>query len=152
MVETTWWSYVQSLIGDDSPAEAASRAGFDKSAFTRWKKGANADPAFVVRLARAYGADVLEGLVAAGTITSREAGGAGRQAAPRELLRAVPDELLVREVMRRIQAGSRSPLYSVAVDGDSHDYAELITLNPAASDADGNYDPDAEVEAQQDQP
>ena len=65
-MSTDWWDYVQDVIGDDSYTDAANRAGFDKSAFSRWRKGAKADPAFAVALARGYGANVLEALVAAG--------------------------------------------------------------------------------------
>ncbi|AEI11857.1 hypothetical protein Celgi_1338 [Cellulomonas gilvus ATCC 13127] len=154
MVETSWWTYVQELIGDDSPAEAAARAGFDKSAFTRWKKGANADPAFVVRLVRAYGGSVLEGLVAAGTITNREAGLMGRAPSPRIALQAAPDDLLLSEVQRRMGRADLSwPRdSSAAIEYDDGELGHLITLNPAASDADADHDPDAEVEAQQSEP
>jgi DNA-binding Xre family transcriptional regulator len=37
-------------------------------------------------------------------------------------------------------------------DNGADDIDDLITLNPAASDPADGYDPDAEVEAQQDQP
>lgn len=74
MTETRWWRYVNRLLGDDSYSAAADRAKFDKSAFTRWKKGAAADPAFVVKLARAYNANVLEALVEAEFLTEEEAG------------------------------------------------------------------------------
>lgn len=74
MESTNWWNYVEVLIGEDTYSEAASKAGFDKSAFTRWKQGARADPDFVVKIARAYKTSVLEALVAADFITSDEAG------------------------------------------------------------------------------
>lgn len=73
MTNTRWWRYVNRLLGDDSYSAAADRAKFDKSAFTRWKKGASADPAFVVKLARAYGANVLDALVEAEFLTEDEA-------------------------------------------------------------------------------
>lgn len=82
MEETRWWRYVKSLIGNDTFKAAASRAGFNQSAFSRWSRGAAADPAFAVKLARAYGVDVLEALVEAEFITEAEAGrsSAGGQA------------------------------------------------------------------------
>jgi len=49
-MSTDWWDYVQDVIGDDSYTDAANRAGFDKSAFSRWRKGAKADPAFAQRV------------------------------------------------------------------------------------------------------
>ncbi len=73
MTETRWWKYVERVIGHDPFSTAASKAGFDKSAFTRWKRGAAADPAFAVKLARAYGSSVLEALVEAELITAEEA-------------------------------------------------------------------------------
>ena len=73
MKNTRWWQYVNRLLGDDSYSAAADKAGFDKSAFTRWKKGAAADPAFVVKLARAYNKNVLEALVEAEFLTEDEA-------------------------------------------------------------------------------
>lgn len=73
MQSTRWWDYITGIIGDSTYSQAATKAGFDKSAFTRWKKGARADPDFVVKIARAYNANVLEALVAAGFITEAEA-------------------------------------------------------------------------------
>ncbi|WP_066527277.1 hypothetical protein [Corynebacterium bouchesdurhonense] len=77
MESTNWWNYVEALIGEDTYSEAAAKAGFDKSAFTRWKQGARADADFAVKLARAYEANVLDALVAAGFITPEEAGATG---------------------------------------------------------------------------
>lgn len=57
--------------------DAARKAGFNQSAFTRWKGGAKADPEFVVKFARAFGLNVLEALVAAEVITQEEAGQPG---------------------------------------------------------------------------
>ena len=57
--------------------DAAKKAGFNQSAFTRWKSGAKADPEFVVKFARAFNLDVLEALVEAEFITPEEAGAGG---------------------------------------------------------------------------
>ena len=57
--------------------DAAKKAGFNQSAFTRWKGGAKADPEFVVKFARAFNLDVLEALVEAEFITPEEAGAGG---------------------------------------------------------------------------
>lgn len=103
MTESDWWKYVERLIGDDNALEAGRRAGFDSSAFTRWRKGGAAAPDFAVKLARAYGANVLEALVAAGTITAEEA--ALREVAPnaREVLREASEDALASEVLRRMK-------------------------------------------------
>lgn len=74
MSESQWWEYVEWLIRPDAASTAAQKAGFDKSAFSRWKNGAPPDPSLVVMLARAYEANPLEALVQAGLITDREAG------------------------------------------------------------------------------
>ena len=73
LMGTRWWEYVTKVIGKDTYSAAANRAGFDKSAFTRWKNGARADPDFVVKFARNYNRNVLEALVAAGFLTDEEA-------------------------------------------------------------------------------
>lgn len=61
-------------MGDDTPTVAAKKADISASNFTRWKQGARADPDFVLKIARAYDADVLEALVAADFLTDEEAG------------------------------------------------------------------------------
>lgn len=53
--------------------EASDRAGFDQSAMTRWKQGANADPKFVVQFARAFNQNVILALAEAELITDDEA-------------------------------------------------------------------------------
>jgi transcriptional regulator with XRE-family HTH domain len=53
--------------------EVADRAGFDQSAMTRWKQGANADPKFVVQFARAFHQNVLKALAEAELISDEEA-------------------------------------------------------------------------------
>ena len=68
-----WWSYVEETLDGNSALEAGRRAGFDSSAFTRWKKGARPDVYFVVKLARAYNRNVLGALAAAEFITDAEA-------------------------------------------------------------------------------
>lgn len=73
MNETRWWTYLQNLMGDQSQLEAAKFIGISKSNITRWKDGARAAPDFVVKVARAYNANVLEALVAAEFITEEEA-------------------------------------------------------------------------------
>lgn len=73
MTETRWWKYLQRLMGDQSQLDAAKFIGISKSNITRWKDGTRAAPDFVVKVARAYDANVLEALVAAEFITEAEA-------------------------------------------------------------------------------
>lgn len=60
-------------MGDQTQLEAARFIGISKSNITRWKDGARAAPDFVVKVARAYKANVLEALVEAEFITEEEA-------------------------------------------------------------------------------
>lgn len=71
--DTKWWTYLKALMGNQTQQEAAKTIGISKSNITRWKAGANADPEFVVKVARAYGANVLEALVEAEFLTEEEA-------------------------------------------------------------------------------
>lgn len=98
-----WWQYVQNLIGSDNFVEAAGRAGFDKSAFSRWKNGAKADPAFAVKLARAYHANPVQALVIAGLLTTEEAQLKEVSKVGKDALRSMSDDELVEEVRRRLR-------------------------------------------------
>lgn len=102
MTATRWWKYLQGLMGDQSQLEAANHIGISKSNITRWKNGAPAAPEFVVKVARAYGANVLHALVEAEFITREEAdlhevpvGGVP--------LHAATDEQLATELLKRLR-------------------------------------------------
>lgn len=68
-----WYDYVLSVTDGLTAKETADRAGFDQSAMTRWKNGANADPKFVVQFARAFHRNVLEALAESELISDDEA-------------------------------------------------------------------------------
>lgn len=70
---TRWYEYVMRVTEGMTARDVATRAGFDESAMTRWKKGLNADPRFVVQFARAFHQNVLLALVEADLITEDEA-------------------------------------------------------------------------------
>ena len=70
---TRWYDYVTRVTEGMTAREVATRAGFDESAMTRWKKGMNADPKFVVQFARAFHRNVLEALAESELITDKEA-------------------------------------------------------------------------------
>lgn len=103
MTDSRWWTYLQRLMGDDNAMTAAQRAGISASNFSRWKKGANADPEFVVKIARAYHANVLEALVEAEFITEDEAGLTEVRVGEQELLRTIDIVPLSEEVTRRVR-------------------------------------------------
>lgn len=71
--QTRWYEYVLRVTEGMTAKEVADRAGFDQSAMTRWKNGANADPKFVVQFARAFNQNVLMALAQADLITDEEA-------------------------------------------------------------------------------
>lgn len=103
MTNTRWWTYLERLMGEDNAMTAANRAGISASNFTRWKKGARADPDFVVKIARAYNANVLEALVESEFITPDEA--QLREINPRkvDVLRSLTDTELAEEQRRRAE-------------------------------------------------
>lgn len=70
---TRWYDYVLRITEGLTAKEAAMKAGFDQSAMTRWKNGANVDPKFAVQLARAFNQNVLLALTEAELITAEEA-------------------------------------------------------------------------------
>lgn len=70
---TRWYDYITRVTEGMTARDVAARAGFDESAMTRWKKGMNADPKFVVQFARAFHQNVLMALVEAELITDEEA-------------------------------------------------------------------------------
>ena len=74
MESTRWWTYLSEVMGDDTATKAAKKTGISASNFTRWKQGANADPEFVVKVARAYKVNVRRALVEANFIAEEEAG------------------------------------------------------------------------------
>jgi hypothetical protein len=104
MTATSWWEYVSDAMGDMSALEAGRKAGFDASAFTRWKKGASPDVSFVVKFARAFELNVLQALVAAEIITEEEAGTHEVRVGAGDALRAASAASLSEEVGRRLIA------------------------------------------------
>ena len=70
---TRWYDYVMRVTEGMTAREVANRGGFDESAMTRWKKGENAAPKFVVQFARAFHQNVLMALSESELITDEEA-------------------------------------------------------------------------------
>ncbi|MDU3110466.1 helix-turn-helix transcriptional regulator [Corynebacterium sp.] len=102
MSSTRWWDYIEPIIGDMTMRDAAKKAGFNQSAFTRWKGGAKADPEFVVKFARAFNLNVLKSLVEAEFITEEEAN--LTEVAPQLDLAQVDAQELLDELQHRIDA------------------------------------------------
>lgn len=100
-----WMDWVDGLIYPDDYTTAARKAGFDKSTMTRWKQGGRPDPDRALMLAREYGANPVEALVATGLLSEAEAQLRTRSA--HEALREVTDDALLNEVEQRIKASKR---------------------------------------------
>jgi transcriptional regulator with XRE-family HTH domain len=102
---TRWYEYITRVYEGMTAREAAARAGFDQSAMTRWKNGANADPRFVVQFARAFNQNVLKALAESELITDEEAN-------LHEVRIGVEDmstQQLLEELARRIDNGNVPP-------------------------------------------
>lgn len=98
-------------MNGQSQLEAAQFIGISKSNITRWKDGTRAAPNFVVKVARAYDANVLQALVEAEFITEEEAslkevtvGGL--------LLEDSTNEQLVQEMLDRLESTPADELAS----------------------------------------
>ena len=101
---TRWYDYILRVTEGMTAKDAATRAGFDQSAMTRWKNGANADPKFVVQFARAFRQNVLNALAESELITDEEAD-------LHEVRIGVADistQQLLEELARRIDNGGRA--------------------------------------------
>ncbi len=104
MTTTRWYRYVADLIAPDNAQTAAAKAGFNASAFSRWKRGASAEPEVVVKLARAYGANVLEALVESELITALESKTYEVPIGRREAIESATDAELLEILSRRAAA------------------------------------------------
>lgn len=111
--------------------DAAKRAGFNQSAFTRWKNGAKADPDFVVKFARAFHLNVLEALVEAEFITEKEANLKQVTVGGPSLTNATNGQIL-EEILRRSDPQAR---YLFGGEGDDSVVDLAPHLTPV-SDAD----------------
>ncbi|MCT1459911.1 helix-turn-helix transcriptional regulator [Aestuariimicrobium sp. p3-SID1156] len=98
----TWWDYVKSVAGDDTNAQIADAVGVSAPSVSRWNGKNKADVNIVAAFARAYGRPVLEAFVAAGFLTSDEA---GEQPSAPPSLASLNDDDLLDEVRRRMQGG-----------------------------------------------
>ena len=96
MTATSWKTYMEKAMGDDTPADVARALNTSRSTITRWLDGAAPDPKSVIRFARAYKRSPTQALVAAGYL------------APHEAIRSewdismVPDDQFIEETRRRI--------------------------------------------------
>lgn len=100
-----WASYVADIANGDRQIDIAARSGIDQTTISRWlnEQRGRMRAETVVQFARAYDANVLEALVAAGVITSAEAGVPARA---RVDVSTIATSTLLREVSRRTQGAA----------------------------------------------
>jgi len=90
--------WARGAAGGDSARQIASSIGYSPSSVAKWFRTGRPPSRAVVALARAYGGDIVVGLVCAGIMTMDDvtSGAEGR-------LRFVPTGLLLAEVAQRGQ-------------------------------------------------
>ena len=104
--QAAWWRYVVTVTGNVAQKEIADATGIDQSSISRWQRGTSTPRAeVVVALARAYGRPPIEALVAAGYLSSDEAGVEELTTVPGDLTGVSVDSLL-NELRRRLVASS----------------------------------------------
>ena len=118
--------------------DAAKQAGFNQSAFTRWKNGAKADPDFVVKFARAFHLNVLEALVEAEFITENEANLTEVTVGGPALADATNEQLLD-EILRRSDPQAR---YLFGNEGDEDTIGLTPHLTPVSEPPASLHDDD----------
>jgi transcriptional regulator with XRE-family HTH domain len=104
VIDTAWWTYVGTVTGNATQKDIAAATGIDQSSISRWQRGSHTPRAeAVVTLARAYGRSPVEGLVAAGYLSSDELGVVELTTLTGDLTGASVDSLL-NELRRRLLA------------------------------------------------
>lgn len=106
MVEGAWWRYVVTVTGDASQKAIAETTGIDQSSISRWRRGSITPRAeAVVAFSRAYSRSPVEGLVAAGYLSSTDLGVVELTTLTGDLTGASIDALLS-EIRRRVLAAT----------------------------------------------
>jgi hypothetical protein len=95
----TWWDFVQKAAGADDQATIARKVGVQQSMISRWRTSVPR-PENAAAFARAYGRPVLEAFIAAGFLTSEEA---GEQPSAPPSLASMDDDDLLDEVRARMK-------------------------------------------------
>lgn len=131
----TWPAYVRAIT-DENHAAIGRRIGITGASVGRWFNGSQPDPATAAAFARAYGRPVLETFVAAGFLSSDEAG--QRPSAPPNPAR-MSDDALLDEVRRRLKGANDAGNAEDQKTADDLVDRGLLTL--AADDE--RHDPDS---------
>lgn len=136
----TWWEYVTRTAAGEEQAAIAKRAGVGQSMVSRWQTS-TPRPENVAAFARAYDRPVLEAFVAAGFLTSEEAG--ERPSAPPSLV-SLTDGELIEEVSRRMKEGrdAGNTRQKIVQLGQRRPYADGLPLEHAADHPDDGATPE----------
>lgn len=96
-----WQRWLSSVTNDASARGISRRIGVHHTTVGRWMNAGVAAPDDIIRIARAYRADALEGLIAAGWITDVDL----MNGLLRNAVRRAPTVFLTEELHDRAQAG-----------------------------------------------
>ena len=91
--------WLDRITHGDSPRKIASRVPYSYSTVARWMQAREMPAEATIHLAHAYGANVLEALVACQHITARDA---TISADTEQIIRSAPGRILAAEVTRRL--------------------------------------------------
>ena len=111
--EMTWY---YATVGDDTPNAAAGKSGLVQSTLAAQLRRGRLAPESVVAIARAYGADAIKGLIAAGLISADDV----RRYGTKEALHAATDAEIAEEVYRRLVAGTATDDLTDGQIGELH--------------------------------
>jgi transcriptional regulator with XRE-family HTH domain len=93
----TWFQWLTRVTLGDSQDVIARRTGVSRASVGRWFRRERVDGVVVLRVAAAYGADPLEGLIAARWLVSTEIS----YDAIRSVVKRAPSNMLIEELYAR---------------------------------------------------
>ena len=102
-MDTVQW--FKEVTEGDSVNAAAKKAGLNQPTLARQLNAGALSPESVVAVARAYGADAIEGLIVAGLVTEADV----RRHGADVLLASLDDRVIANEIWRRMADGHNHP-------------------------------------------
>lgn len=94
----TWAEWFEEVTEGQTLRQVSSQTAYSKSSFSKWGATGNPPADAVIAVAKAYDADLIAGLIAAGSIEPGDLGSP-------EILRHIPTDFLVNELHRRWRDG-----------------------------------------------
>ena len=125
----TWPEFLRTIAEDETGARISERTSMPESTISRWLSGkVEPRPKQVVQVARAYAADPVHALIAAGYLD--ESDGLSLGSVHRSLqIRDFTDLELAREILRRVEVGG-SELLETPLDGEHPVMVERDNVRP----------------------